>query len=153
MDKFEQIIGEHPLFTGMDEKYLHLIVGCCSNVVFKPGEFVAHEGDKADNFYLVRHGKVTVETFAPGRGAVTIDTVVEGEVMGWSWMVAPYEAHFDARALELTRAVKLDAACLRKKMEDDPAFGFEVMKRFVGLILRRLHYTRLQLLDWYGNDK
>jgi len=153
MDKFDTIIAEHPLFEGLDEKHLHLLAGCASNVVFKPGEFVAHEGDPADTFYLVRHGKVTVETFAPGRGPVTIDTVIEGEVMGWSWMAEPYTVHFDARALELTRCIKIDAVCLRKKLEEDHDLGFVIMKRFIQLVLRRLHNTRLQLLDWYGNDK
>jgi CRP/FNR family transcriptional regulator, cyclic AMP receptor protein len=153
MDKFEQILAEHPLFKDFKESHLHVLVGCSSNVVFKPGEFIGREGDPADEFYLVRHGKVTVETFAPGRGPVTIDTVVEGEVMGWSWMIPPYTSHFDARALELTRAIRVDAACLRKKLEEDHDLGYEVMKRFVQLILRRLHNTRLQLLDWYGNEK
>ncbi len=45
----------------------------------------------------------------------------------------------------------LDAACLRGKCDDDPALGYEMYKRFAGLVRDRLQATRLQLLDLYGN--
>ena len=109
-------------------------------------------GNAADRFYVLRHGKVCVETFVPARGAVTIETVEAGEIVGWSWLFPPYRAHFDARALTLVRVLALDGACLRAKCGQDSALGYELVKRFAQVVMHRLEATRLQLLDLYGNE-
>jgi len=152
VEKFETLISEHPFFKGLEPRLLELIVGCSANVRFNAGEFIAHEGDPADKFYLIRHGRVALEVFVPGRGPITIETMHEGDVLGWSWLIPPYHAHFDARALDLTRAVSVDGKCLRTKCDNDPGLGYEVLKRFSQLIVHRLTATRLQLLDLYGKN-
>jgi hypothetical protein len=50
----------------------------------------------------------------------------------------------------LTRAIGIDAACLRGKCEADHDLGYEMMKRFLPILVQRLHATRLQILDVYG---
>ena len=87
---------------------------------------------------------------APQRGAIAIDTVGEGDVLGWSWLIPPYHWHFDARAVEPTRAIALDGRCLRGKCDADHELGYELMKRFAQVIEQRLEATRWQLLDVYG---
>ena len=82
---------------------------------------------------------------------VTIETIDDGDVVGWSWLFPPYRWHFDARALDVVRAVAFDGACLRGKCDDDHAFGYELLDRFSPVMLERLQATRLQLLDVYGN--
>jgi hypothetical protein len=57
---------------------------------------------------------------------------------------------FDARCVALTRAIGIDAACLRGKCEADHDLGYELMKRFLPILVQRLHATRLQILDVYG---
>jgi CRP/FNR family cyclic AMP-dependent transcriptional regulator len=149
---FERILGEHPFFRELPAPYLDTVVGCVSNVVFPPGEFVFREGSAADRFYVVREGRVAVEVFVPNKGPVTIETIEGGEVLGWSWLFPPYRARFDARALSSVRALSLDGACLRTKCEQDPGLGYELLKRFAQVVISRLEATREQLLDLYGND-
>ena len=151
MKTLDALIAESPVFAGLDQEYLELVAGCASNTVFGAGDYLFREGDPADTFYLVRHGRVLLETFVPGRGALTVQTIEEGEVVGWSWLFAPYRWHFDARALDLVRAVVFGAACLRDKCDTDRAFGYELLGRFSPLMLERLQATRLQLLDVYGS--
>jgi CRP/FNR family transcriptional regulator, cyclic AMP receptor protein len=151
IETFEKTLGAHPFFQGLEPHHLDTIVGCTANVVFSAGEFIFRDEQAADRFYVIRHGKVAVEVFAPGRGAITIDTADEGDVLGWSWLFPPYKAHFDARALTLVRALSLDGACLRAKCEKDPVLGFELMKRFNRVVVQRLEATRMQLLDLYGD--
>ena len=150
---FEGVLREHPFFAGLDDEHLALLAGCASNVLFHPGEFLFREGSPADRFYIVRHGRVAVQAFAPGRGAVSIETIDEGEVVGWSWLFPPYTAHFDARALTLVRALSLDGACLRAKCEKDPGLGYQLTKRFAQVVVHRLEATRVQLLDLYGDAR
>jgi hypothetical protein len=52
--------------------------------------------------------------------------------------------------VELTRAIGIDAACLRDKCDADAQLGYEMMKRFLPVLVKRLNATRLQLLDVYG---
>ncbi|HYM90503.1 MAG TPA: cyclic nucleotide-binding domain-containing protein [bacterium] len=130
---------------------MQLIAGCGSNVRFQAGEYLFREGDPSDQFYLIRHGKVSLEISSPAHGRVAIQTLGEGEVVGWSWLVPPYRKQCDARAVELTRATVFDGACIRRKCEADPRLGYEMLKRFAQIIGQRLRATRLQLLDVYGS--
>jgi CRP/FNR family cyclic AMP-dependent transcriptional regulator len=86
----------------------------------------------------------------PQRGAVTIETLHGGDVLGWSWLVPPHRTVYDARALGVVRTIALDGACLRGKCEEDPRLGYELLKRFTEVIVERLQATRLRLLDVYG---
>ena len=150
MENIDAIIAEHPFFKGLDDRFLKLAAGCAQNVRFDAGEYLFHEGEEADRFYAVRHGSVAVEIFAPQRGAITVQTLGAGELVGWSWLFPPYLWQFDARAMDIVRATSFDGACLRKKCDADPAMGYELMKRLAQLISQRLEATRLQLLDVYG---
>ena len=149
MENLERILADHSFFAGMEPRHLQLLVGCASNVRFEAGQAIFREGEEANQFYLIRHGQVAVELFAAERGSITIQTLSEGEVLGWSWLIPPYQWQFDARAVELTRAIALDGKCLRQKSEDDHDLGYELLKRFVHVIEQRLHSTRLQLLNIY----
>jgi hypothetical protein len=76
--------------------------------------------------------------------------VAPGEPVGVSWLIPPYKWTFDARASELVRAIAIDANCLRQKCEADHDLGYEVMKRFMTILVTRLQATQLQILDVYG---
>ena len=149
METLERVLVEHPFFQGMKEDHLELLVGCASNVRFNEGEFIFRVGEEANRFYLLRHGKVALEIFSPESGPLTILTLGEGEILGWSWLVPPYRWKFDARAVELTRAIALDGKCLREKSEKDCCLGYELLKRFAHITEQRLEATRLQLLNVY----
>ena len=149
----EGLLAGAPLLEGLGAAELELIAGCAGNVRFAPGQYLFREGDPADAFYLVRHGAVALETFVPARGALTIETIEAGEVVGWSWLFPPFRWHFDARALTLVRATGFDGACLRAKCDEDPALGYELMRRFAAVMIERLQWTRLRLLDVYGDAR
>jgi CRP-like cAMP-binding protein len=146
----EPILSELPVFAGMKPEHLALMAGCASNARFEAGEVIGRQGEPADKFWIVRQGRVAIEIHAPGRGTVTIATIGENEVLGWSWLLPPHQFHFDARALTATRALALDGRCLRTKFGTDHELGYEVMRRFAPLIARRLEATSIQLLDLYG---
>ncbi len=151
MDALEPILAQHPFLEGMEQRHLELLVGCASNVRFDAGRFLFREGEEANHFYFVRLGRVVLEIFSPQRGPIEIETLTEGDVLGWSWLVPPYYWRFDARAVETTHAIALDGEYLRSKCETDKDLGYELLKRFVNIMDRRLQATRLQLLDLYGD--
>jgi CRP/FNR family cyclic AMP-dependent transcriptional regulator len=150
MEDMQHIVGAHPFFAGLDDAFLQLVAGCARNTRFEAGQYLFHEGDPADRFYLLRHGRVALELSAPDRGTLTFQTVPEGEIVGVSWLIPPYRWTYDARATELVRAVAIDASCLRGKCEADHHLGYDMMKRFMPILIQRLHATQLQVLDLYG---
>jgi len=150
METLERIIAEHPFFAGLESYYTGLLTGCASNVRFPPGSYIFKEGEPANHFYLIRSGKVALELFAPHSRPLTVETLEQGEVLGWSWLLPPYVWTFHGHATQETRAIALDGKCLRSKCEQNHDLGYEVWKRFAQLMVRRLHATRLQLLDIYA---
>lgn len=151
METLDRTLVDLPLFRGMKPEHLAEIAGCASNVRIGPGEFAAHRGHPADRFWIVRQGQLAVEIHAPARGVLTVQTIGENEVLGWSWLVPPHHWHFDVRAITLTRALMFDGRCLRAKIEHDHELGYELLKRFAQLIVQRLEATSLQLVDVYGD--
>jgi len=150
VETLEAVIAEHPFLKGIEPQYIKLIAGCASNVRFDAGQFLFHEGEEANEFYMIRQGKVALEISTIPRAVITVQTIGEGDILGWSWLIPPYRWRFDARALEVTRAIALDGKCLRTKSEEDHDLGYELLKRFSNVITQRLEATRLQLLDVYG---
>ncbi|MGP0095256.1 MAG: cyclic nucleotide-binding domain-containing protein [Xanthobacteraceae bacterium] len=150
MEGLERIVLAHPFFAGFEAELGQVISGCARNHRFEAGQYLAHEGDPADEFYLIRQGKVALEILPPGQPAVVFATEGEGEIVGAAWLVPPYRWRFDARAMELTRAIGIDAKCLRDKCEADNHLGYEMMKRFLPVVVQRLDESRLQMLDVYG---
>ncbi len=150
IEGLDRIIREHPFFAGLEEGFCNLVCGCAKNVRFEYGQYIFREGESADQFFLLRQGQVALQLSSPGRGAVTFQTLGEGEIVGVSWLIPPYRWTYDAKTLEPTRAIAMDAACLRQKCEADHDLGYELMKRFMPVLIQRLQATRMQILDVYG---
>jgi CRP-like cAMP-binding protein len=149
MNTLEPILKQHPFFAGLADADLALITGCAKNVRFNAGDSLAKEGQPADEFFLLREGRVAVGIPSPQGGRVLVETLDAGEVVGWSWLFPPYAWQFDVTAITPVRALSLDGLCLRRKCDADPRLGYDLMKRFSRVMGDRLDATRLQLLDLY----
>jgi len=102
MESLEKILTQHPFVEGLPSEHIQLIVGCAKNVVFEPGKYLFKENEEANSFYIIRSGKVALEIYSPEVGSIIIQTLGEGDIIGWSWLIPPYQWRFDARAVELT---------------------------------------------------
>ena len=150
----KQIAGELadlPLMQGLPAERLELISGCGQNRVVRAGEFLMREGEPADDFHLIRRGSASIEVHSPSGEALPIETLHDGDVAGWSWLVEPYRVHFDVRATSDCHLISFDGTCLRGRFTDDPQLGYELLRRFIPVIVDRLQATRLRLLDLYGH--
>jgi CRP-like cAMP-binding protein len=143
-------LAGHAFFQGLDSSFIEVLTGCAANVRIDAGDHFFREGEPAHRFYLIRHGRVSVEFSNPSGEPVPVQTLGPGDELGWSWLYPPYRWRFDARALDLTRAVSMDARCIRGKLDDDPNLGYELMKRLAAVVHARLHAARLHILDAYG---
>lgn len=140
----------HPFFAELDEDIVHLIAGCGHNEVYARDSVMAAEGSEANEFFVIRRGRIAIQLHAAPTGTALLQTLDAGDVLGWSWLFPPYRWTVEARAMQEVHAIRLDGACLREKCDSNPALGYELMKRFSRIMTQRLEATRLQILDLYG---
>jgi CRP-like cAMP-binding protein len=152
MRAIEELLGDVPALQALAPEHRDTLAGCACNQVFERGARIMRQGDPADAFYVIREGRVALETVVPTRGAVILQTLEDGDLLGWSWLVPPYRTAFDARSMGTTHAIAFDGACLRGKCEADPALGYDLLKLLSGVFVERLQDTRLRLLDLYAKQ-
>jgi CRP-like cAMP-binding protein len=149
MTSLVPLLAEHRFFRGLDEPTLELLAGCAKNVRFERDDYLFERDQEANDFFLIRHGHVALEMDVDV-GPRVVSTMGPGEILGWSWLIPPYHWHFSARAVEMTRALALDGACLRDKCEADHDLGYQLLKRFAHDLEERLDRAWLQMVDVYG---
>ena len=151
MRTMDELLAEHPFFAGLDDAAMALLAACASNVHVARDERFLREGGRAEHFYVVRHGRIALEIYHPVNGPITLDTVEDGGVLGWEWLVPPHRWVGDARAVEASDLLAFDGTCLRAKCEADPRLGYDLLKRVADVMYHRLVAARVRLLDLYGS--
>jgi CRP/FNR family cyclic AMP-dependent transcriptional regulator len=147
----QDLLAAHPFLDGLTPDQLERLASFAHRSQFHPGVRVFSEGGRADRFWLIRDGHVTLDAHVPGRGEVVIETLGPGTVLGWSSLFPPYRWHFGATAIEPTLTVELDGAGMRRMCDMDPVLGYELTRRFIEVVVERLQATRVRLLDLYGS--
>jgi CRP/FNR family transcriptional regulator, cyclic AMP receptor protein len=150
MDNLEPTLAAHPFLAGLSAQYLQLVAGCASLVNFSANQVIFTAGEKVQQFYLLRFGRVIVQIHRPRRGPKTLYTLGEGDILGTSWSEKGEEWFFDAQAMEITRAIALNFACLSNLCDDHPDLGYELLQRFVKVQANKIKLLKLQLVDFYG---
>ncbi len=145
----EAFLTQHPMFRGLARARVEVVASYASLANYKPHQRVFRYATSAEHFYIVQEGKVSVEIPAVEGDPLAIQTVGNGEVLGWSWLVPPYQWRFDARALEPSKIVVFNGERVRFHCEEDPKLGFELMKRFASLMAERLICARQAAIKHY----
>jgi len=148
MESLKHTLAQHPFLAGLNQRHLGQVAALASHKTFDALQMIFHEGDPANECYLIGKGKVGIETVLFGCDGIRIETLGAGEVLGWSWLLPPYELHYSARAMEPTQAIALDGKALRIRCEEDHDLGYEMMKRFALVIVQRLAATRARSLKF-----
>ncbi len=136
-----ETIGEHLFLKGLAQEHLQLLASCATYQHFETNQYVGRQGERMEYFYLVLRGRIVLEA-----SGVAVQAVEPDEILGWSWLVPPYNWRFDARALETSRAIALAAKRLRDLCDAHPDMGYELLRRLVQVTAQRLETTRQQLV-------
>ncbi len=142
-----EAIASHRFAAGMKPEHVKRLAEVAMFKEFEADEVIFREGEPANRFYLIRHGKIALESTGSGEAAPLVQFVGEGEALGWSWLFAPYYWHFGARAVEPTKVIFFYGTRLRGQCDEDSAFGYELMKRMAAIVVKRLQITRVQLIQ------
>ena len=138
------IFATHPFLYRLDEQHRMRLAAGARPFTAAAGEYLFHEGDPANAFYLVQDGFVAITATTPDQGEVVIQTVGPGEVVGWSWLLPPYRWQFGARAAGPVRGISFDGEWLRTLCEQDYELGYHLLKELLAVVGGRLAATRRQ---------
>ncbi|MBM4339028.1 MAG: cyclic nucleotide-binding domain-containing protein [Deltaproteobacteria bacterium] len=131
------------LFDGLDETRLGNLL---SESVVKPcltGEIIFRQGEEANGLYILIKGAVelTVKT-QEKTDLMTSKIEKEGAVFGTASLMEPFRFNVSAVCLKPSEVLVLDANLIRRKMEDDPKIGMEIMKKLASIFFNRLNDLR-----------
>jgi CRP/FNR family cyclic AMP-dependent transcriptional regulator len=146
----ERAVAAHPFLCGMSEHHICLLSDAAMRTRFEANGIIFTEGESANRFYLIERGRVVLEAQLENDKPVVIDTIGEGDLLGWSWLFPPCVWHFTARAVVPTEAIFFYGSVLREYCEKDHSLGFELLKRMSEVMTRRLQLARRKLLESYA---
>ncbi len=147
-----EFLEAQPFFKGLPPHYLTLLASHASLATYNPQQRVFKQDTTADKFFIVRQGKVTLEIPAVSGEPLTIQTVGDGQLLGWSWLIPPYRWLFDARAITQSTLVMMDGEKLRAACDSDPKLGYDLLRRFAVLMAERLSASRLAAIKQYSGS-
>lgn len=148
--EIKRFLSEQSLFAGLAEEQVETLAENARERDLASDEVLASQGARAESFYLILEGSLVVEVPALMGPKLEITRLGAGEVFGWSWLIAPYEWHFHARASGPTKVLEFDGKALLERCEADPAFGYPLLRRFSELMARRLDAAQRKMMDQWS---
>jgi len=109
------------------------------------GRHVFGEGDPADTLSLIVDGEVDIRYLLGSGESRVVDTLIAGDILGWSALVEPFKMTGIATTCKPTRLIRIPAQPLRELCERDPLLGYRLSTQVVRLLADRLEATRAQL--------
>ncbi len=129
-----------PLFAGLDDAMLKELAMASEEITLNEGEWLFHEGDRADALYVIFSGMIDLkipvneDDICPP----SLCTLVAGEPLGWSALVEPYVYGLSALAITDVQLIKMDGVRVCELMGHYPTLGYQLMSRLTQIIGRRL---------------
>ena len=142
-----EYLSAHEFFSEFSDDVLKFLCECSSTREIKKGQILFLQGEHADKFYVVRSGRISLQMPAIMGPTLEIQTVDEDQVLGWSWLISPYQWNFQTKAEEDSELLQFDGAAILARCEQDPKLGFELVKKFAALMSVGLNTARLKMMD------
>ncbi len=143
-------LSSHAFFSGLDDDFLQFVSDSATEQRISKGDVLFRQGERADKFYLLRNGRISMQIPALVGPTLEIQNLGENQILGWSWLIPPFRWHFLARAQEETDLLEFDGSAILARCEEDPKFGYELFKRFTALMSERLDVARQKMMDQWN---
>jgi CRP-like cAMP-binding protein len=140
-----EVLRSFPYFAGVSAESLKAVAAITEERAFPAGQPLFKEGEPAQALYILRAGEVDIVYQHHVDEGRVVDTVVAGDLIGWSSLVEPYRCTATAVPRAAGRAVRIDAAGIRKLCEHDHTLGYHLLKELAGTLSRRLQGALVQL--------
>jgi CRP/FNR family transcriptional regulator, cyclic AMP receptor protein len=149
----QSVLASQPFLRGLSEEQLLRLTVLCQHVAVPSRHRMFDEGTIADRFWLIDAGQVTLDATVPGQGRLIIGALGRGDVLGLSWLAAPYQWRFGAVTTQPMQGFEFPAGPVRMACDQDPVLGYELCRRFNAAVVDRLQTTRARLLEAHAHPE
>ena len=131
------------LFEALEESQLNALLLHASVESLPEGKTIFNQGDKAVHLYVLVEGAVDL-TIKTGEKIdfMTSKIEKEGAVFGMPSLIEPFRFNVTAICSKPSKVLVLDAHHIKKRIEEDPKMGMEVMKKLASIYFNRLNNLR-----------
>jgi CRP-like cAMP-binding protein len=146
-----KVLRRYPLFTGLDPYLLEEIALISEEIEIEEGEWLFYEESDANHFYIVTEGSIslTINIFYKGKAEdiEATEPIMTGQMLGWSALIRPHKYKFGGRGAEKSRLIAIDAQPFRELLDDNPDYGYRLVKNVAEAIGERLVGKCIQFLS------
>ena len=136
-----------PLFQGLDQKTLDLIIPRFEYETFLKDEVVFEQNARAVKLYILVDGKVEIR-FKPEDGeTLTVTEIEEGGVFGWSAALGRDSYTSCAVSVSPSTAFSVLGKELKHLCEQYPDTGVIILERMAEVIAQRLQKTHTFVVE------
>lgn len=142
-----EYMSSHEFFFSLSNDTLQFLCENSSEFAIKKGQILFEQGENADKFYVIRSGLIVIQMPAIIGPSLEIQTLGKDQVLGWSWLISPYKWNFQAMPEEDSELLMFDGIAILARCEEEPRFGYELLKKFAALMSKRLDVARQKMME------
>ena len=140
-----EMLRRYTYFAGLGEDGLKQIAMIAEEKSMPANSRIFNEGDPASHMLIIVKGEVNIE-FLLGNGELrVVDTMTEGDLLGWSAVIEPYKMTASGTTVKNTELIRIDAVKLRQLCEKDAQLVYRLITQIAKLLAHRLEGARVQL--------
>ena len=143
----EKELATFGFLSGLAAEHIRFLARHTKHRQFATDQVLHRQGDPASTFYLIRKGHISIEIPAIQGPTLFLQDLSAGDMLGWSWLIPPYRWSFLIRAAEAVAVLEFDGKAVLAHCEEDPKFGYEMLKRVSALMSERLAHARQRMMD------
>lgn len=140
-------LSESEFFSGLAPKHIEFLAAHATRRRLDVDDVLFEHSEAAHHFYLISSGHIRVGVPAIEGPALELQELGPGSVVGWSWLISPHRWSFQAKAMTPVELLEFDGDAVLARCDEDPRFGYELLKRFSTLMSERLHFARRKMMD------
>jgi CRP-like cAMP-binding protein len=134
-------------FSTLSNRMLEKISPHVQSHYFQDNDIVFEEGERADNFYMLKLGKILLEVELSADIIISLGAVRTGFSFGWSALL-PEPSHYTsyARCVEPCEVFSILGRKFIEIIDEDHTMGYMVMQGLVRILKNRLERRTQQFL-------
>ena len=138
-EKPVEVLAQARFFSGLTRPQLERIATLGRARSFPQDTRIYTVGDAVDDFYVLAEGMVRFTLGLGKRDTAAGDIIRRGDVFGWAPLVEGQPRRIaTAYCLTACEVIAIDGEALVRLMEDDPAFGYALLKKLAVLLTSEL---------------
>jgi CRP-like cAMP-binding protein/rubredoxin len=134
------------LFHGVPEEEVQKILLIGEKKVYEPGAVLFRAEDDATEMYFIETGRVAIRV-KEGETEKTVYTASEGDVLGWSTVVLPYQRTATAVVVEKAQVIAIETKKFQNFCDENAAMCYQVAQNLNRAVIARLRFVKAAGVD------